>query len=109
MTELRLNIQAGFQSWITEPARARSPEVDYGCWWMLNGPREFPRWRVSFIVDTAEVYAVKLEGHRPNEFIVLGKISTGCDVRAEMERRMQGWAESDMRLADLLGRFENLS
>ncbi len=38
------------------PARRASPEADYGVWWL--GPDGFyPRWRVSYIRDTGEVYA----------------------------------------------------
>src|SRR5574341_207954 len=54
--------QAGFQTWIAAPVRARSPEVDYGCWWTLKDPIDFPRWRVSLLVSTGEVYALQLEG-----------------------------------------------
>jgi hypothetical protein len=98
-------IRGGFQEWISEPVRARSPEVDFGCWWVLKHPRDWPKWRVSLIVDTREVYAVALEGHQPDKFIPLGKVPGAGDVRAEMEGLMQGWAESDMRVPDLFGRF----
>ena len=98
--------RSAFQAWIAEPARARSPEVDYGCWWVLKDPRDFPRWRVSLIVNTGEVYAVQLEGHRPDKFIVMGYLTPGEESRAAMERAMEGWADSDMRLFDLVGRFQ---
>jgi hypothetical protein len=98
--------RSGFQGWIAEPARARSPEVDYGCWWTLKNPHDFPRWRVSLLVCTGEVYAVQLGGHRPDKFILLGYLTPGENSRAEMERVMEGWADSDMRLPDLVGRFQ---
>jgi hypothetical protein len=98
-----LEIQTGFQAWSAEPARARSPEVDYGCWWWITKPTEYPHWRVSFIVDTGEVYAVALAGQRPDQYIVLGRLPGGRDA---METAMRGWAEGEMRLPDLLGRFE---
>lgn len=98
--------QSGFQAWIAEPARACSPEVDYGCWWTLKDPRDFPRWRVSLIVNTGEVYAVQLEGHRPDKFLLLGCLIPSEESRAEMERVMEGWADSNMRLQDLIGRFQ---
>lgn len=100
---LPLEIQAGFQAWIAAPARARSPEVDYGCWWWIRRPAEYPHWRVSFIVDTGEVYAVAMAGQRPDQFIVLGCLTGG---RQAMETAMHGWAEGEMRLPDLAGRFE---
>ena len=98
--------RSGFQVWIAEPARARSPEVDYGCWWGLKDPRDFPRWRVSLLVNTGEVYAVPLEGHRPDKFILLGQLTPGEESRMQIERVMEGWADSDMRLQDLSGRFQ---
>lgn len=99
--------RSGFQGWIAEPARARSPEVDYGCWWTLKGPHDFPRWRVSLLVCTGEVYAVQLEGRRPEKFIILGYLTAAEESRAEMERVMEGWADSEMRLSDLAGRFQH--
>lgn len=98
-----LSFRTGFQAWITEPARARSPEVDYGCWWTLDAHSWYPHWRVSYIVDTGEVYAVALEGPRPDRFTVLGRITGG---REAMESAMRGWAEGHMQLANLAGRFE---
>lgn len=86
--------QSGFQAWIAEPARTRSPEIDYGCWWVLKDPRDFPRWRVSLIVNTGEVYAVQLEVHRPDKFILLGCLTPSEESRAEMEHVMEGWADS---------------
>lgn len=99
-------LQAGFQAWIAEPARARSPEVDYGCWWVLKDPCDFPHWRVSLLVKTGEVYAVQLEGHRPDKFMLLCCLTPGEESRVEMESMMEGWADSEMRLTDLIGRFQ---
>lgn len=96
-----LGIQTGFPAWIGGPAR--SPEVDYGCWWTLDAHRGHPRWRVSFIMDTGEVYAVEMAGHRPDRFIILGRLTGG---RAAMERAMRGWAEGELYLPDLPSRFE---
>ncbi len=97
--------RTGCQAWMAEPARARSPEVDYGCWWTLKGPHDFPRWRVSLLIGTGEVYAVQLQGHRPDKFIILGYLTPGEESRAELECVMAGWADSEMSLADLVGRF----
>lgn len=111
MTELPrfAQIQTGFQQRISEPARVRSPEVDYGCWprGALRDQRDWPHWRVSLIVSTGEVYAVEMQGHKPDRFIVLGHVTLGEPGRAEMETAMQGWAggETLRGLTDLIGRF----
>ncbi len=105
-----LEIQTGFQAWIAAPARARSPEVDYGCWWTLDAHRSHPRWRVSFIVDTGEVYAVELTSQRPDRFIVLGRVPGGRQAMETTDPpfggRVCGWAEGELYLPDLAGRFE---
>ena len=92
------------------PARARSPEVDYGCWWTLDAHRSHPRWRVSFIVDTGEVYAVELTSQRPDRFIVLGRVPGGRQAMETTDPpfggRVCGWAEGELYLPDLAGRFE---
>lgn len=107
MTTPTPDIQTGFQQWINEPVRARSPEVDYGCWWALRDRRDWPHWRVSLIVSTGEVYAVEVHSHKPDRFIVLGHVTPGEPGRAEMEATMQGWAEGETLrgLTDLIGRF----
>jgi hypothetical protein len=106
MTTTTPDIQTGFQPWIREPTRARSPEVDFGCWWTLSGnPREFPRWRVSWIEDTSELYAVELASHRPHRYIVLARFGG----REAVEAAMYGWAESEMRLSDLPDRFGRIN
>jgi hypothetical protein len=51
---------------------------------------------------------VQLEGHRPDKFIVLGYLTPGEESRAAMERAMEGWADSEMRLSDLVGHFQLL-
>ena len=42
-----------------DPRRRRSGEADYGCHWRVAG---FPRpWRLSYIQNTGEIYAVHTE------------------------------------------------
>jgi hypothetical protein len=41
------------------PDRNDSQEIDFGVWW-LDGNKPFPRYRVSYIVETSEVYALNL-------------------------------------------------
>ena len=39
--------------------RRRSGEADYGVWW-TEPNQNWPRWRVSYIQKTGEIYAVEL-------------------------------------------------
>ena len=102
-----MQIRDGYQIWISEPTRARSPELDFGVWWTLypDDPPATPqlatlggelvailsaeaagRWRVSWIDDTGELYAKHLAS---DAMIVLGHFPT----REAVEERMEGWAE----------------
>ena len=78
-------VREGYFAWIWEPERARSGEVDFGCWWMLAPDRPFPRWGVSWIEATGELYARDLGTDR---YIVLGQHGS----REEVEEAMSGWA-----------------
>jgi hypothetical protein len=65
-----------------------SKEVDFGVWWTLNGDeRQFPRWRVSWVVKTGELYAI--QPGRPELHIELCYF----DSRAEVENTLEGCAE----------------
>lgn len=85
-------IRKGYKEWISTPERKRSPEVDFGCWWTLNigkdDIRRPPFWRVSWIKDTGELYAVNLS---QDTFFVIATISG----REHVEDLMDGWAESN--------------
>jgi hypothetical protein len=102
-----MQIRDSYQEWISEPTRARSPELDFGVWWTLypDDPPATPRlamlgsqlvgvlsaeaggrWRVSWIDDTGELYAKHLA---TDAMIVLGHYPT----REAVEVRMKGWAE----------------
>jgi hypothetical protein len=86
--DIETKIQTGFQHWIAAPERKASPEVDFGVWWNLNGdaaasPLE-PRWRVSWLAATSELYAVELKGSRPDRYILLGYFDDGPDVDAAL-------------------------
>lgn len=43
------------------PEAARSPEWDYGVCWTEQG-RQWPCWRVSWVVETGHVYAYRMGG-----------------------------------------------
>ena len=53
------------------PARRRSPETDYGVHWRLDGWAG--TWRVSYVRDTGEVYAV-LQGPTQSGRLPTGEI-----------------------------------
>ena len=100
-SSLPFKIHPGFRAWAAVPRRAFSPEVDYGVNWGLLSPRDWPRWRVSFIVSTGEVHAVELNGL--DRFAVLGKVEP---TREAAEEALKGWADGEMTLLNLAGRFE---
>jgi hypothetical protein len=73
-----------FSDWIQEPARARSLEVDYGVHWRRAGSRT--SWRLSWIKNTGEMYAVNLWS---KDYAVLAVLRG----REAAEGAMAGWAQ----------------
>ena len=100
-TGLSFKIHPGYRVWSAVPRRAFSPEVDYGVNWGLLSPRDWPHWRTSFVVATGEVYAVELNGL--DRFAVLGRVEP---TREAAEEALKGWADGEMTLLNLAGRFE---
>lgn len=84
-----LVILDGYRDWIAmDKRRMASKEIDYGLYWTRTGSeREFPRWRVSWIETTGELYAAQPTKDR---FILLGTIP----LRDRLDVLMEGWAES---------------
>jgi hypothetical protein len=90
------------QFYAEKPIRERSPEWDFGVHWR-NGARDWPRYRVSWIVRTGEVYAfapqddVILLGVVPSvgEYPYAGTMENWAAFKNEqpIERLMKGWAE----------------
>ena len=93
----KICICKGYKEWIEK--RAKSGEIDYGVWWGLYD-RKFPFWRVSWIRNTGELYAVS---PATDEYIILGRYET----EAEVERRMEGWAESRMIITEFFPEILN--
>lgn len=86
---LHTEIRAGFQEWINTPARKRSREHDYGCWWTLDGnPRAWPHWRVSWIEGTGELYACEESSHS-DKFILIAVIA----IEEDVERALANWTD----------------
>lgn len=81
-------------SWDTQEAfysereeRRRSPEHDYGVMWIENARRNWPNWRVSHVVDTDEVIAVRMAN--PDTVVLLADQIPLDDFAAAMK----GWAD----------------
>lgn len=73
--------------------RRHSGEADYGAWWTAPG-LSWPKWRVSYIQKTGEVYAVQLKDGGLVK--VLGTV-TPDDERIyyrTLDRILEGWAEA---------------
>jgi len=87
-----LIIQDHYTRWIEAHKLERSGEVDYGVWWTQTGSeREFPRWRLSWIKDTGELYACQPGKDR---LIVLGVFPD----RKTVERVLAGWSDSESEI-----------
>ena len=77
------------------PGRRRSGEADYGVHWTVRG--NCTRWRVSYVRNTGEVYAVRRSSDRDTT-IVLGTFPADegagpADVYYQgLERHLEGWA-----------------
>lgn len=100
-----LPVQPGYQAWSHAPRRKGSREVDFGCWWTLDGrPGAFPRWRVSWIERTGELYAAQAQSDR---YMPLGVFPT----RQEVETALEGWADPQSplyhHLAALVGKLDH--
>jgi len=81
------------------PERRNSGEADYGCWWTEPG-QEWPRWRVSYVHKTGEVYAVQLTGGHVK---LLGIVPPDDDriYYRTLDRILEGWADVIHELGSL--------
>lgn len=60
------------QAFYTDEERRHSPEWDYGVHWRGPDGREWPRWRVSWVITTGEVIAVEAAGDQ--RILILGTV-----------------------------------
>lgn len=92
-----------------DPRRERSGEADFGVWWREQAA--FPVWRVSWVEETGEVYAICLHGggidagrnavavaagEPTGRVEVLGVIPADLDASvpyAHVEAALDGWAD----------------
>ena len=87
----RLGIYVGLDEFRAEAPLSRSGvEVDFGCHWTEPG-QTFPRWRVSWVERTGELYAVRTAGHPL--LIVYAVIP----AREAVDRVLAGWADASPR------------
>ena len=105
------NIEAFYSE---NEARRRSPEADYGVWWRDGGSRE--SWRVSYVRDTGEVYAVQgaveVLGVVPpdqEDPLVPGRRVWGRTYYRTLDRILEGWSEHCGRLNSLAWVREQLA
>jgi hypothetical protein len=107
------------------PVRKNSGEADYGVWW-LEGQMTFPRYRVSYIQTTGEVYAinhttrgVQVLGvvpadnlstdylHGETYYATLDKILAGWEDKCGQSNGLQ-WIRERLRCCTFCGSRENL-
>ena len=93
--------------YVDDERRRRSPEWDYGVFWAPSPEDRWPRWRVSWIVDTGDLYAAEQAG--AGRVLLLGNCpphgdyphSGGIEAwhrfhqAQPIERLLDGWAELD--------------
>ena len=94
------------------PARRFSGEANYGVWWVEGGNPAVPCWRVSYVRDTEEVYAVR-SGDGPVR--VLGTFPVDPDAQPEdvyysgLDSHLDGWGERCGQLNSLAWITERLT
>lgn len=94
-----LKLHKGLANYNADPRRARSRELDFGGWWSANGkPMEWPRFSVSWIERTGELY---VWNSREDLYQVIGTFAT----EREVERAMEGWADPDSPIYHHLARL----
>lgn len=79
-----------------DPRRRSSGESDYGVWWTERNTR-WPRYRVSYIQATGEVYAVALDA-KMSKVEVLARVAPDSIKPGDVYTRtlnsiLNGWAE----------------
>lgn len=73
-------------------ARRRSGEADYGVYWTEPG-QNWPRWRVSYIQKTGEIYAVQLTGGQVKLLGVVPPDDDGIYYQT-LDRILEGWTDA---------------
>jgi hypothetical protein len=76
-----------YEEFYKDDRRERSPEVDYGVHWVFAHGPAFPRWRLSLVERTGEVYAMRLGN--PTTVVLL---ATGIE-RERLDLALSGWED----------------
>lgn len=79
--------------------RRNSGEADYGVWW-TEANRNWPRWRVSYIKKTGEIYAVQMN---EGQVELLGVVppDDAPIYYQTLDRILEGWADIIHELGSL--------
>jgi hypothetical protein len=91
---------------LDNPWRHFSPESDYGVHWR-DGQHAWPQWRVSYIRDTGEVYAIEQSGLLRVRLLGTVKpdlVPAGRDdltYYRTLDAILDGWADPDVSGFDL--------
>lgn len=83
-------------------ARRRSPEADFGCWWLDD--RQPGCCQISYVKATGEVYAVHIRGRAavevlgvvppdPEEYTPGGNRISRLTYYRTLDRILKGWSE----------------
>lgn len=73
--------------------RRRSGEADYGVWWTAPG-LSWPKWRVSYIQKTGEVYAVQMKEGGLARILGIVPPDDGHIYYRTLDRILEGWADA---------------
>ena len=95
------------ESFYAERGGHRSRERDFGVWWTIEidsrgAAVTWPRYRISVVHDTGDVYAMRLSATSDDDGTVelLGNVGGGCSGRHDSlcpykraDGMLSGWAE----------------
>lgn len=79
-----------FYAEVPDIDRRLSGEVDFGVWWARPGV-EMPRYRVSWVENTGELYSIAQTGGRKTAGPV--ELLAHIEQRKALEELLDGWAE----------------
>ena len=98
MNEVNMTYETlDYEVFIQHPERKTSREVDFGVHWRLLDEKDGSPWRVSWIANTGELYAVEVVAHGKRRAIVFGRYAE----REQVEKILEGWAERPLRIGPL--------
>jgi len=90
MTKTYANIE---EFYAENEERRNSGEADYGCWWRAPG-LGWPRWRVSYIQKTGEIYATELRDNGIVKLLGIVPPDNGRIYYQTLDHILEGWADA---------------